>query len=120
MKNIVSGYIDGLRAKAFPITTINGVEDNSLTLSGFAKCLNGIVIEPFAATTANITMTLIVNNDVVIDSANVDFFTKDASNPRQYYEFFRPLTGQDTITLRIQDTAAQSIEVMLYYQNRPA
>ena len=83
MKNIVQGYIDGLRSKSFAITTINGVQDNSLTLSGFAKCLNGIIIEPLAATLTTTTISLIVNNDVVIESASALFFEKDASNPRQ-------------------------------------
>jgi hypothetical protein len=120
MRSIVQGYIDGLRAKAFPITSVNGVQDNSLTLSGFAKCLNGIIIEPLAANLNNVTISLIVNNDVVIDSANANFFDQDASNPRQYFEFYRPLTGQDTITLRVEDTGAQSFEILLYYQNKPA
>ena len=119
-KNVVSGYVDGLRAKAFSITTINGVQDNTLTLSGFAKCFNGLIIDGGASNLQNMTATLIINNDVVIDSATPAFFETDAANPRQYFEFYRPLTGQDTITLRIQDTGAQSLEVLVYYQNRPA
>lgn len=111
-------YVNGLRAKAFPITTSAGVTDTNLSLSGRAKCFNGLMIEGAAGTIANAVVTLIINNDTVIDGASAIFFAKDAANPRQYFEFFRELEGQDTITLRIEDTGAQQLDVLVYYQDR--
>ena len=111
-------YVNGLRAKAFPINTAVGVTDTNLSLSGRAKCFNGLIIRGATATIASATITLIINNDTVIDGASALFFAKDAANPRLYFEFFRELEGADTITLRIEDSAAQQLDVLVYYQDR--
>jgi hypothetical protein len=118
-QNLVKGYIGGLRCKNFQINTINGSVDTTLTLSGFAKTFLGLVIVQGTAP-AGTFVNLIINNDVVIDDGLIDFFEVDPSNPRQYYDFVRPLTGQDTITLRTESTAAGIMDVLVYYQNNAA
>lgn len=110
-------YINGIRAKSFPVTTIVGVLDVNLSLSGLARCFNGLIIQG-GANLASAQISLIINNDQVIENASAEFFAKDVANPRQYFEFYRALEGNDTITLRIQDSAAQSLEVLVYYQNQ--
>lgn len=107
-------YETGIRCKGFAISAATGSTETTLDLSGFAKQFCGLALVDCAATN---TIQLVVNNDVVIESTNGQFFNSDASNPRMYTEFNRPLTGQDTITLKTTATAADTFSVVVYYRN---
>jgi hypothetical protein len=109
-------YQEGLRCKGFNVITVNGTTEEQLSLSGFAEQLLGIVALPGAP--AGTTIQLTVNNDQVIEEANVDFFETDPANPRQYYDFARPLLGSDSLTLRVNSTAAGNLQILVYFQNR--
>jgi hypothetical protein len=107
-------YRQGIRAKGFQITTTAGVVTQELSLSGLARMFEGIVIKNSAITTF---ITLIVNNDVVIDSVEATQFGVVTSGFPVFIPFPRKLTGQDTITARVVDTAGRTINVTLYYRN---
>ena len=107
-------YETGIRCKGFTISAAVGSSETTLDLSGFAKQFCGFSLSGSVATS---TIQLVVNNDVVVESSNALFFENDASNPRMYTEFNRPLTGQDTITLKTTATAADTFEIIVYYRN---
>ena len=115
MQQIQAGYKSGIRCKSFTITSAIGVVEETLQLSGLAKHLLGAVVTTPGADTA---ASLIVNNDVVIEDLNLNLLTSDAENPRQYYDFGRPLTGNDDIELRVTDTAANTFTIVLYFVNQ--
>jgi hypothetical protein len=107
-------YETGIRCKGFQISAATGSTETTLDLSGFAKQFCGLALVDALNTS---TIQLVINNDVVIESTNGTFFNSDASNPRMYTEFNRPLTGQDTITLKTTATAADTYNVVVYYRN---
>jgi hypothetical protein len=111
-------YSKGNRCKGFTITITAGTSSYNVDLSGMAKHFLGIGF--FFTTTpgAAVTTQLVINNDVVIDSAIINHFRVDgASEPRDYYAFPRPLNGQDTITFNFNNTTGGSITAYLnvYY-----
>ena len=107
-------YETGIRCKGFTISAAVGTTETTLDLSGFAKQFCGFSLSGSVATSS---VQLVVNNDVVVESTNSLFFENDASNPRMYTEFNRPLTGQDTITLRTTATVADTFSIVVYYRN---
>jgi hypothetical protein len=102
------------RAKGFTTQTINGTVNLPITFPGGGAQLVGIAVVSTATTQ---TLNFTVNNDVVIDSVNVAAFQRTAANPAQYYRFFRPLSGSDTLTMRITDTGANSFTMVAYYRS---
>jgi hypothetical protein len=107
-------YRQGLRVKGFNFTTAIGTITQELSLSGLAKSFEGIFITNANAATI---VTLIVNNDVVIDSQSATQLGLVTSGFPAFVPFPRRLTGQDTIQLRVVDTAARAINVAIYYRN---
>jgi|DEB0MinimDraft_4_1074332.scaffolds.fasta_scaffold104370_2 hypothetical protein len=107
-------YETGIRCKGFTVAAASGTTQTTLDLSGFAKQFVGIALVDALATS---DIQLVINNDVVIENTNAQFFNTDDSNPRAFTEFNRPLTGQDTITLKTQATAANTYRVVVYYRN---
>lgn len=107
-------YRQGLRVKGFNFTTAIGTITQDLALSGLAKSFEGIIITNANAATI---VTLIVNNDVVIDSQSATQLGNITTGFPAFIPFPRRLTGQDTIQLRVVDTAARAINVSVYYRN---
>ena len=107
-------YETGIRCKGFTISAATGTTETTLDLSGFAKQFVGFSVVDCSSTS---TLQLVINNDVVVESTNGQFFNTDDSNPRAFTEFNRPLTGQDTITLKTTATAADTYFVVVYYRN---
>jgi len=107
-------YRQGIRAKGFQITTTAGTITQELSLSGLARMFEGIVIKNAVATTF---VTLIVNNDVVIDSVEATQLGVVTTGFPVFVPFPRKLTGQDTITLRVVDTGSRTINTTIYYRN---
>jgi hypothetical protein len=64
-----------------------------------------------------ITTQLVINNDVVVDSTNLNFFLVNTQNTeRDYFPFPRPLNGQDTITFNFTNAGAvASVQLIVYY-----
>ena len=104
-------YRQGLRTKGFQTTVPTTGADQTLSLSGLAKQFEGIL---FSSTTgaapgtivdpAQLRVTLIINNDVVIDDDVAFHYAITASGGFSggfpfFLPFPRRLTGQDTILL---------------------
>lgn len=60
-------------------------------------------------------MTMQINNDIVIDNVEVTFFSGEFTD-EEYYFFPFPLSGQDDITITIEDVIlAYTLNVNFYY-----
>jgi len=109
-------YRDGVRCKGFRNTFGTGTSDLSLSLSGMGKYFLGIALLNLSAT--GLDLSLVINEDVVIDTLDARFIEVDgATSPRDYYAFGRALNGQDTIVLRVNNStgAAVAVSVIVYY-----
>lgn len=114
-----SQYQTGIRAKGFSISTVTGTQEKQLTLSGLGKEILGIVVHSPGATIPNVTLTFKVNNDVILDSLPAISIARNETNPRQYFDTFRPLTGQDSILLQITDgIGGQNFSFTIWYTQR--
>jgi len=128
--NMIS-YRQGIRNKGFQVTVPTTGATQTLSLSGLAKSFEGII---FSSTTSaapgtlvnalQLRVTLIVNNDTVIDDVVAHELGASASAGittgfPAYIPFPRALTGQDTILLRVTNSsgASQILNVAVYYKN---
>ena len=124
-------YRQGIRTKGFQVTVPTTGANQTLTLSGLAKQFEGIL---FSSTTsaapgtiidpAQLRVSLIINNDVVIDDDVAYHYALSATGGFSGgFQFFIPfprrLTGQDTILLRVTNTsgASQILNATVYYRN---
>ena len=102
----------------------------TLSLSGLAKSFEGFLLSSaFTATPqtiidpAQLRITLTINNDTCIDDdLALHYATPATGGFAGGFPFFIPiprrLTGQDTIQLRITNTAAsQNVDVVVWYRN---
>ena len=56
-----------------------------------------------------------INNEIIIDRAHPVFFGQGYTD-EEYYQLIRPLSGQDTITLVLNNTAAATtMGLVIYY-----
>jgi hypothetical protein len=130
MKNDIT-YRQGLRSKGFQTSVPATGADQTLSLSGLAKQFEGIL---FSATTgaapqtiidaSQLRVSLIINNDVVIDEDVVYNYSLSAQGGFGggfpfFIPFPRRLTGQDTILLRVTNSsgATQLLNSTVYYRN---
>lgn len=102
------------RAKGFTIATVIGSVNLPVSFPGGGAQLVGIAV---TSTSVTQTLTFTVNNDVVIDGVSVVAFQKTSANPTPFYRFFRPLSGSDTLTMRIADTVAGTFTMVAYYRS---
>ena len=124
-------YRQGLRTKGFQTTVPTTGADQTLSLSGLAKQFEGIL---FTSTTsaapgtiidpAQLRVTLIINNDVVIDDDVAYHYAISSTGGFSggfpfFVPFPRRLTGQDTILLKITNSsgASQILNTTVYYRN---
>ena len=129
MKDI--SYRQGFRSKGFQLTIPTTGADQTLSLSGLAKQFEGLL---FSSTTgaapgtiidpAQLRISLIINNDVVIDDDVAFHYALTATGGFSggfpfFIPFPRRLTGQDTILLRVTNTsgASQILNTTIYYRN---
>lgn len=111
-------YQTGIRAKGFPISTVTGTREIQLSLSGLGREILGVAIHAIG-TVPNVTVSFKVNNDVMLDSIPALAVARDVSNPRQYFDTYRPLTGQDSILLQITDgVGGQNLNFVIWYTQR--
>ena len=128
--NMDISYRQGIRSKGFAITAATGITQQTLSLSGLAKSFEGILVSSaFTATPqtiidpAQLRITITINNDVVIDDDLAFHYALTAAGGFSGgFPFFIPiprrLTGQDTIQLRLVNTAAsQNVDVTIWYRN---
>lgn len=117
--------------KGFQVTVPTTGASQTLSLSGLAKCFEGIKFSavasgapqtPISATQLRVTLT--INNDVVIDDVPaVDLGAEVAAGVTSGFPHFIPfpraLTGQDTILLRVTNSSggSQLLNANVYYKN---
>lgn len=110
-------YSNGVRCKGFAISILaTTTSSTSIDLSGMGKNFLGFAFFS-SATLPVITTQLVINNDVVVDSTNLNFFLVNTQNTeRDYFPFPRPLNGQDTITFNFTNAGAvASVQLIVYY-----
>jgi hypothetical protein len=119
-QNLMRGqYQTGLRAKAFPVTTVTGTREQQLSLSGLGREILGVTVHGNGGTVPDVTLTLKVNNDVILESIPAQAIGRNVSNPRQYFDCYRPLTGQDSILLQVTDgTGGLNFTFTIWYTQR--
>jgi len=96
------------RTKGFAFNVPTGDSTNDIQLSGTARILLGInLIANSGNAIANITsFQFKVNNEIVIDQTNPNFFFKGYLNSQEYYSIPRPLSGTDQITITFKNSGA--------------
>lgn len=109
-------YSNGVRCKGFTVTIGAATSSFSVDLSGMAKNFLGFGWF-FRTTPAGIVTTqLVINNDVVVDSALIQHFQiAGTTSDRDYYPFPRPLNGQDTIVFNFTNSGGPDQGFLLCY-----
>jgi len=124
-------YRQGLRTKGFQTTVPTTGADATLSLSGLAKQFEGILLTSTSTAApdtikdpAQLRITLIINNDVVIDDDVAYHYAVSATGGFSggfpfFLPFPRRLTGQDTILLKVTNSsgASQILNTTVYYRN---
>lgn len=106
------------RCKGFQFSIATGSNTFDIQLSGTARLLLGFLLLPpdFSDPTATPdSMTLTVNNEIVIDQVK-PFLFSNYSMDDEYYFIPRPLSGTDEIKINFQNSAAaQTWWMVVYY-----
>jgi hypothetical protein len=124
-------YRQGLRTKGFQTTVPTTGADQTLSLSGLAKQFEGILLTSTTSAAPGtvidpmqLRLTLIINNDVVIDDDVAYHYAVSATGGFSggfpfFIPFPRRLTGQDTILLKVTNSsgASQILNTTVYYRN---
>ena len=124
-------YRQGLRTKGFQTTVPTTGADQTLSLSGLAKQFEGILLSSTTSAApgtvkdpTQLRVTLIINNDVVIDDDVAFHYCITANGGFTggfpfFVPFPRRLTGQDTILLKVTNSsgASQILNTTVYYRN---
>jgi hypothetical protein len=110
-------YREGIKAKGFSFTVPANTTSQQLTLTGQASMFFGLAF--FNLGTTGISVGLNINEFLVIENVMAQLLEVDgAANGRAFYEFPRPLNGQDTINLNFQNSTGAPVVVYLivYYK----
>ena len=124
-------YRQGIRSKGFQVTVPTTGAQQTLSLSGLAKSFEGILLSSTTSAAPGtgidpyqLRITLTINNDVAIDDDVAYHYALSSTGGfTGGWPFFIPiprsLTGQDTITLRVTNSAgaSQILNVTVWYRN---
>jgi hypothetical protein len=124
-------YRQGIRSKGFQVSVPTTGANQTLSLSGLAKSFEGILLSSTTGAApgtiidpAQLRLSLTINNDVVIDDdVAFHYAITSTGSFSGGFPFFIPiprrLTGQDTILLRVTNTAGatQMLNVTVWYRN---
>lgn len=109
------------RIKGFQIAVATGETITNIELSGTARVFIGFALQPIVKATLDDIddypqgFSLTINNEIIIDRVNPIFFGKDYTD-EEYYQLIRPLSGQDTISTKFNNTnAATNFAFTVYY-----
>lgn len=105
------------RVRGFRFQLVTSVQSFNINISGSARIFLGFAFSFSPDTLANFPpfFNLTINNEVVIQDVNPNFFTSRYMDD-EYYFLPRPLSGQDDITLDTQAAgAAITLDVGIYY-----
>jgi hypothetical protein len=112
-------YQTGIRAKGFAFTTVVGTQERQISLSGLGREILGVAVHGLSGVIPDVTLTFKINNDVILDSIPAQAIARNEVNPRQYFDAYRPLTGQDSILLQVTDgTGGQNFNFTIWYTQR--
>lgn len=100
-------------SKGYTQATISGSQNLNIGLAGIASFFRGIAITKRGST--NITATLIINDNRVIDQVNIEHLGPKTNNQMPFVPFPRKLSGSDTITLTLTGDGADTCDISVYY-----
>lgn len=123
-KQVAKQAIDGMRELIRDLKKMKGYEwsiavgENTLNLeiAGDARVMLGIILytEDNDLTAMPDSVTLIVNREQVIDNVKPDLLSPVVMDD-EYYFIPRPLSGQDTISLKVTASASTTLYGAIYY-----
>ena len=96
--NLVSGANNGLTAE----------------LSGTARFLLGFAINKNDLNVDEISITIKINNEVIIQDLDATFLSTEFTDD-EYYYFPRPLSGQDSIIIDMNSSGSNDVAMSWYY-----
>lgn len=109
------------RIKGYSFSVTTGTTNFNLQLSGTARILLGlslvprtIVGNPVGGFQSVATVTLKVNNEIVIENLDPNFLTNFFNND-EYYYLPRPLSGTDEITITFTNPGATELTSLAIY-----
>ena len=105
------------RVKGFEFAIAAGSNpDLEISLSGTARMFLGFAVTQTITDVATRAkgLTLVINNDIVIDNVNIDKFGPEFTDD-EFYFYPRPLSGTDTFKLDIIGQGANTIFLSAYY-----
>jgi len=106
------------RVKGYPLGVQVGSNSFRIELSGDAKLFLGFSLrwdeETISVPDLPPSISLTINNDIVIDRIHPKFFN-GAYISNEFYEFPRPLSGRDNIVLTMDGIANINIYSAFYY-----
>lgn len=122
MEQVQALIMGSRKVRGFRFTLTAGAPNEfDIDISGNAMLLLGFVLFPntnFANPTLQPrTISLMINDEQVINTMPFSLINKQNSTDNDYYEFIRPVAGNDSITLTIDNTGAgvQVIDAAFYY-----
>lgn len=108
------------RIKGYNFSVTTGTTNFNIQLSGTARILLGLVLMNRSLVPANgfvsiATISLKVNNEIVIENVDPNFLTQFLMND-EYYYLPRPLSGTDEITITFTNPGAtENCNIAFYY-----
>ena len=105
------------RARGFRFALVTSNQSFNINISGSARIFLGFVLSFVPDTLSSFPpfMNLTINNEVIIQDTNPNFFTSRYMDD-EYYFFPRPLSGQDDIILTTQPAGVPiTLDVGVYY-----
>ena len=107
------------RLKGYQHTVDTGTTPFNIQLSGTARHLLGLALQldpaQLAAGTTPDSVTLTINNEVVVATVKPEFLSFQFTD-EEFYHIPRPLDGTDEIVLSYTNSnAAQTVNVVFYY-----
>jgi hypothetical protein len=109
------------RIKGYSFSVVSGTNNFNLQLSGTARILLGLALIPRTLTGAPLTgfqtintVSLKVNNEIVIENLDPNFLAQFFQND-EYYYLPRPLSGTDEITITFTNPGATELASLAIY-----
>jgi len=116
LKNMQSQAINGKKNQGYIRNIQAGITKYSLTLSGSARQLLGILFAPpEEATPNNIQVTLTINNDIIFRDSIYTLLSIQGRIINEFYFYPRALSGQDSIEITFESNAAGKVFWNFYY-----
>ena len=105
------------RVKGFYFKSTVGTSEVRIDLSGTARLMLGFffLITKNSQGNPNISFSLLVNNEVVLQDVGVNAFDDLRYCQQEFFEYLRILSGTDSIKLQFTDVLQSEYRVQFYY-----